>query len=247
MHIRSYFLALRGRIASGLRRAILGKPRNFAREYLRGAGEIELVVHVGAHLAQEADGYRALGARRIIWIEGDPETYARLVQRLETVKPIDASVDHVAICALVSETEAQPIAFHRFNNDGASSSVYPPTECLKRRWPSLDTMGKAVELRTRTLESILDQIGLEPSSKARSLLVLDVQGHEAAVLAGMGRYVRHFELCECEISKEPIYEGGALYADIKTIFDAMGYDLVSHCEATLPWHGDVIFRRRRTQ
>ena len=119
-----------------------------------------------------------------------------------------------------------------------------PTDRKKQHWPGLDTIGNAVELRTRTLESILDDVGIEPPANAKSLLVLDVQGHELAVLAGIGRYARTFDLCECEVSKEAIYAGGAQYPDVLAAFARMRYDLVSHDDGNVPWHGDVIFRRR---
>jgi hypothetical protein len=70
-----------------------------------------------------------------------------------------------------------------------------------------------------------------------------VQGHEVAVLAGIGRYARMFDLCECEVSKEAIYDGGALYPEIKARLEALSFRLASHSEADIPWHGNVIFSR----
>jgi FkbM family methyltransferase len=242
--IQIEILRMRRRLIKWARKMVFGKPRNLAKDYLASVDAIGLVVHVGAHLGQEADVYRQLGATRVVWIEGDPETYARLMQRLqEAPRDGDRPIDQVVICALVSDVEGRTVAFHRFNNDGASSSVHLPTDRKKQRWPGLDTIGDAVELRTRTLESILDDVGIEPPGNAKSLLVLDVQGHELSVLAGIGRYARAFDLCECEVSKEAIYAGGALYPDVLAAFARMGYDLVSHDDGNVPWHGDVIFRR----
>jgi hypothetical protein len=96
-------LHLRRRLLKTARNIIFGKTRNLAREYLTSAGTIGLVVHVGAHLGQEAEAYRGMGATRV-----------------------------------------------------------------------------------------------------------NVQGHELGVLAGIGGYACAFDLCECEVSKEEIYKGGAL-------------------------------------
>ena len=152
-------------------------------------------------------------------------------------------IDHVALCALVSDTNEQTLTFHRYNNDGASSSVHSPTPRQQKEWPGLSMTGNSIELLARSLESILDEVEVEVTSNGKSLLVLDVQGHEAAVLAGIGRYARTFDLCQCEISQEAIYDGGALYPELKIIFEGMGYVLKSHSEGNLPWHGDVIFER----
>ena len=58
-------LRLRRRLPETARNIIFGKTRNLAREYLTSAGTIGLVVHVGAHLGQEAEAYRGMGATRV--------------------------------------------------------------------------------------------------------------------------------------------------------------------------------------
>ena len=63
------------------------------------------------------------------------------------------------------------------------------------------------------------------------------------MLAGAGRYAERFDICECEVSKERIYEGGVLYPDIKAALAGKGYFLASHGEGDVPWHGNVIFCR----
>lgn len=223
---------------------LFGKQPNRSREYMLSAGPFDLVVHVGAHTGQEVELYRTLGAQRVIWIEADPDTYARLVKNLsEAERQATRPIRHKTVCALVSDANDLTKTFHRFNNEGASSSVYPPTKRLLNEWPGLGLVGNIVELRTRTLENILEAAQIDPRP-SKSLLIVDVQGHEAAVLAGIGRYACTFEICECEVSQEAIYEGGALYPDIKAIFERLGYQMVSHSEENLPWHGDIIFERR---
>jgi FkbM family methyltransferase len=243
MDIRSGLRVLRRRVRKTVHKLIHGRPRNLAGEYLHAAGPIDLVVHVGAHVGQEIDNYRTLGVRRVVWIEGDPETYQRLCDRIYADEQAKPRMLHYPVCALVSDADDNLIAFHRFNNKGASSSVYRPTPRLRSEWPGLDTTGEAIALRTRRLESILDELGLEWPSAGQGVLVVDVQGHEVAVLAGIGRYARMFDLCECEVSKEAIYDGGALYPEIKARLEALGFRLASHSEADIPWHGNVIFSR----
>ncbi len=244
MNLIVELLKLRRRLKKTTKKILFGKPPNLSRRYLESAAPFELIVHVGAHLGQEAELYRAFGARRVVWIEGDPDTYARLVANLaEAERKTDRPVSQQTVCALVSDADDQRRSFHRFNNEGASSSVYPPTERQRREWPGLGLSGDPIELPTRTLESILDELQIHPAPTPKSLLVIDVQGHELAVLAGIGRYAHTFQFCECEISQEAIYEGAALYPDIQAKFRRMGYKLVSHGDESLPWHGDVIFER----
>jgi FkbM family methyltransferase len=244
MDIQGGVRALRRRVRKKISKLIHGRPINRANEYLRAAsGTIDLVVHVGAHVGQELETYRQWGIRRVVWIEGDPETYQGLCSRIRADEQAKPRILHYPVCALVSDVDDNPIAFHRFNNKGASSSVYRPTSRLRSEWPGLDTCGDAITLRTRRLESILDELGLEWPSTGKSVLVVDVQGHEAAVLAGLGRYARMFDLCECEVSKEAIYDGGALFPEIKAVLEGLGFRLASHSENDIPWHGNVIFCR----
>jgi FkbM family methyltransferase len=247
MDLQATLLSARRRLLKNVRRYIYGRPPDRVRQYLQAARPIDLVVHVGAHLGQERSTYRALGVRRVVWIEGDPDTFRRLCENLRADE-IDGAppVEHHPICALMSDTDDKTVAFHRFSNDGASSSIYKPTARLRQEWPGLDVTGEPLELVTRRLETILDELDIAWPPSAMALLVVDVQGHEAGVLAGVGRYAEKFDLCQCEISKEAVYEGGALYADLKGVLARMGYALASHAEAELPWHGDVVFRRRGT-
>ena len=97
---------MKKRLIKKARKILFGKPRNFTREYLASVGEVELVVHVGAHLGQRSE--RIAHSERDGWIEGDPETHARLVERLEAAeREAHRPIDHVALCPLVSDTNEQ--------------------------------------------------------------------------------------------------------------------------------------------
>jgi len=41
---------------------------------------VDLIVHVGAHFAEDAAFYEACGAQTVLWIEADPDTYAKLTK-----------------------------------------------------------------------------------------------------------------------------------------------------------------------
>ena len=202
---------------------------------------VDLIVHVGAHWAEDADRYEGYGARTVLWIEADPDTYARLTQVLAARAPGGAR--HLAECALVSATEGQTLSFHRFNGDGSSSSVYGSTDTYRARFPDSRETGEVIEMRTQSLPQILARHGIDPAAVRRPMLVVDVQGHELSVLQGIGQGLAAFELVKCEVSRVPMYAGGALFPDIDAHFQAHGFRLVSHARARVPRHGDVLYRR----
>lgn len=201
---------------------------------------VDLVVHVGAHWAEDAALYEGYGAKSVLWIEADPDTYAKLTQVLAAHQ---GPARHLAENALVSASDGEALSFHRFKGDGASSSIHRATQTLKDRFPDAGETGEVLELTTRSLPEILARHAIEPGAAARPMLVLDVQGHEYEVLKGLGAGLRAFELCKCEVSRVPIYEGGARFDEIDAHFRAQGYRLVSHRYAQVPRHGDVLYQR----
>lgn len=202
---------------------------------------VDLVVHVGAHWAEDAGVYEKYGAKTVLWIEADPDTFAelqdRLAQRPDTTR-------HIAECALVSETAGETLTFFRFKGDGSSSSVHHSTDTYRDRFPGHGESGEEITLRTTTLPEILSRHAIDLGAAQRAMLVVDVQGHELSVLQGLGEGLKPFELCKCEISRVPMYDGGAMYSDIEAHFSKMGYHLASHRRWRLPRHGDVLFLRR---
>lgn len=69
---------------------------------------IDLIVHVGAHWAEDAAFYEASGAKTVLWIEADPDTY-------KTLKTVVAgrggATRHLTENALVSARAGQDAAF----------------------------------------------------------------------------------------------------------------------------------------
>ena len=74
--------------------------------------------------------------------------------------------------------------------------------------------GEVLTIQSRTLPDILSGHGVDVSDFDRPMLVLDVQGHEMSVLQGLGDALRKFDLCKCEVSRVPMYEGGAEFGQI---------------------------------
>ena len=74
------------------------------------------VLHIGAHFGQEAKLYSD-NALKVMWIEGDPQTYRVLQENLA------AHPGQSARLILLGEIDKE-VDFYITNNDGQSSSVY---------------------------------------------------------------------------------------------------------------------------
>ncbi|QBF31318.1 FkbM family methyltransferase [Thalassococcus sp. S3] len=201
---------------------------------------VDLIVHVGAHWAEDAAHYEACGAKTVLWIEADPGTFRRL---REVLAERTGATRHIAECALVSSREDRQVSFNRFNGDGASSSVYRSAPTRANRFPGSHETGEVLALKTRTLDAVMASHGVDASAAGTAMLVIDVQGHELEVLRGLDVGLTQFDLCKCEVSRIPMYQNAPLFPDIDAHFRSFGFRLASHRYALVPSHGDVLYQR----
>ncbi|GEM_PF-1241457 len=201
---------------------------------------IDLIVHVGAHFAEDAAYYENLGARTVLWIEADPDTFAQLQKILKDRN--GGATRHLCDCALVSARQGETLGFNRFIGDGSSSSVYLASDAMKARFAQVRETGEVLEMQTKTLPDILRAHGVSVAEFSRAMLVVDVQGHEMSVLSGLGDLLRSFAFCKCEVSRFETYQGGARFEDLDAHFRAAGFRLVSHAYFRVPRHGDVLYQ-----
>jgi len=67
-----------------------------------------------------------------------------------------------------------------------------------------------------------------------------VQGAEVRALQGVGDYIESVSFLEVEVSKEAIYEGGALFEELDRQLALLGFESTD----PVPWHGDIVYRRK---
>lgn len=175
---------------------------------------IDGVVHVGAHIGDEVDDYRHCGITRQVWIEPQPEVFARLQARIAG-NP-DARAFNVACGASAGEAE-----MHLLNgNDGRSNSLLVPKLHLER-FPDFRPAG-TIRVPVVPLDDLLAREGLDP--RAYPLMVLDVQGFEMHVLRGAGAYLASgCKAVVSEVAAAELYAGGCLVQDLDSFFGARGF------------------------
>jgi FkbM family methyltransferase len=182
-----------------------------------------VIVHVGAHLAEELAAYEALSPEIIVWIEADPEIYRRLVDAVGCRG--SPAVRHICVNALIADTAGRDHKFYHFSNDGQSSSVFRSAENLRLTWPDVFETGRQLTLKSETLCDALTRIGIAPEQL--DILVLDIQGAELMALEGTGEYLRHVKFLEVEVSTIPIYQGAPLFRDLDPWITGHGFRRLS--------------------
>ena len=208
---------------------------------MRKNAPIDLIIHLGAHYAEDINLYESFGAKTVLWVEGDPDTFKILQEKLAAHKSTQTS--HLAVCALVSSEDDKSMSFYRFNEGGDSSSVHRSTETFRKRFGNVRETGEVLKLKSATLTSILKSQNLEVSTAQNPMLVIDVQGHEMDVLKGAGNLIEGFRFCKCEVSRIETYESGSRFKDVDAYFRKNGFHLVSHRYFRVPKHGDVLYQK----
>lgn len=179
--------------------------------------------------------YLSLKPERIVWVEADPEVAARLG---EIVRRTDSPVRQVVVQALIAETDGAEIDFHRFTNDGGSSSVFHSTELLREKFEGVRETGETLRLTTSRLATVLERHAVDPGDM--DVIVLDIQGSELAAMRSAPDYIAAASFVETEVSAEAIYEGAPLAGEVQAYLEAVGFERMT--EPT--WHGNVVFKRR---
>lgn len=116
-----------------------------------------------------------------------------------------------------------------------SSSLLQPEDHLEVA-PEI-VFNKDIEVQAITLDSWHQSIG----SPDVDLLWLDLQGAELLVLAKGEHLLRQTSVCHIEVSRRPLYKGGATFKEVKNFFQQRGFKMVS---SRIPVRsGNAIFAR----
>lgn len=156
--------------------------------------DISGILHVGAHLGEEAELYDAIGVKNVYWVEGNPHVLGKLSKKLR-------SYDHTVIDALVYDSDGVPLEFNITNYDGMSSSIlkFGTHESFSPEIHFVDTVKKD----SRSIDSLVAEYGIEDVN----LLNLDIQGAEKYALAGATEFLKGVDYIFTEINKKEVYIG----------------------------------------
>ncbi|PWC34477.1 hypothetical protein TSO352_18710 [Azospirillum sp. TSO35-2] len=191
------------------------------------------IIHIGAHEGEEYAQYVEAGCRRVLFIEADPNTFARLAPKFA------GNPDVTCINRAVSDRGGR-LPFSRMTGS-QSSSLLPPKEHLDI-YPGI-TLAETIEVDAAPLPLILEEFGIDAGGY--NILAIDTQGAERMILAGCGALLAGFDAVAVEVNYAELYQGCGRIADIDDLLFPHSYDRV---EEISPFHhswGDAFYVRRR--
>ena len=175
---------------------------------------IDAVLDVGANTGQFARLLRQSGFTGRIH---SVEPLQRAYDRLEAAARGDAqwTVQRAAVGA-----EAGTLTMNVSGNS-VSSSVLPMLDRHEAAAPSARYVAQE-EVPAVTVDDMVTDNDLAPE---RTLLKIDVQGYEKAVLDGAAKTLAHFRGVRTEMSLVPLYDGQALMPEIVGHLGGLGFEL----------------------
>jgi FkbM family methyltransferase len=191
------------------------RPPEARRSRLLAERHVDLVLDVGANAGQYGQSLRESGYRaRIVSFEPLSAAYEALEAR--------AGYDPLWECQRLGLGNVDGSAEMNVAGNSASSSLLPMRERHVQALPRSAYVG------TETVPlSRLDSLSLNLAATANTMLKLDVQGYEQAVLEGAQQSLRHVGIVETELSLVELYEGQPLLREMVNCLYGLGYDLTS--------------------
>jgi FkbM family methyltransferase len=186
-------------------------------------------VHVGANRGDEIAQYDALAARRVVFVEANPQLAEGL--RARFAGRADVTIGEFAAAAENGETD-----FHLTSFDQSSSLLK-----LKRHaeiYPEIVAAG-TIPVAKRRLDDALAEMGF--STTPFDLLALDIQGAELMALRGAPALLDRVCAVNCELAFEELYEGCALAPEIDAHLAGFGFARVVTSTPYHPSWGDGFY------
>lgn len=187
------------------------------------------VLHVGAHMAEEASIYDRAGIHNVWWVEANPF----LIEPLERVTE---RYGHHVIHAAVSEKDDEQVTL-KVTNNGQSSSLLNLHRHLQVSPDVWQT--QEVALTTQTIDSVVGENAIHNCN----FLNMDIQGAELLALKGATNYLKSVEWVYTEINTWELYRGCARVWELDEYLAPQFVRTETKLAGDVGW-GDALYIRR---
>ena len=165
------------------------------------------VIHVGAHLAEEAIHYESENWVPITWIEAQPALAIDLRDRLK-------APSHNVIEAAVWNENDLKLDLHLASNSQSSSLLEFGTHLTD--YPEITFTGK-IQVQTKRLDSLISLIDMP------NFINLDIQGVEMQAIEGLGALIQKIDYIFVEVNRKDVYLGCTKVWDLDRFLASEGF------------------------
>jgi hypothetical protein len=189
------------------------------------------VVHVGAHLAEEAADYVKYFWNPVIWVEAQPSLVAELRNKL------DPKTNSIIEAAVWNQSGIE-LELHVASNSQSTSLLDFGSH--QTSYPDI-TFTKSIKVKTQRLEDLLkDHI-------CPNFINLDLQGVELQALEGLGQLIEKFDYIFVEVNRAEVYKNCTLVDDLDLFLEKHGFSRVTTRWIIGRGWGDALYIRESTQ
>jgi len=186
------------------------------------------VLHVGAHLAEEAFDYEKYNWTPVIWVEAQPNLVQELNLRLDLKKHkvIEAAIwdeDNVGLKLHIASS-SQSTSLLQF---GSHLDLYPDITFISE-----------IDVSTKRLDSVIKP------HEMPNFINLDIQGVELAAIRSLGNLLLSVDYIYTEVSKKEVYKGGTLVGDLDSYLIINGFKRVATRWYFKEGWGDALYIRK---
>ena len=186
------------------------------------------VLHVGAHLAEEAVEYTRHNWGKVIWIEAQADLADLLRNKLDPQH-------NEVINATVWGTSGITFEFNVSSSTQSSSLLNFGTH--KKDYPDI-VFTKSYSVVTSTLDDILD------SESDFNFINLDIQGAELEALKGLGVHINKAKWIYSEVNRKEVYEGCAKIKDLDDYLEKFSFERIATRWAYGAGWGDALWIKK---
>jgi|TARA_R110002060_G_scaffold38317_8_gene49520 FkbM family methyltransferase len=190
------------------------------------------VLHLGAHLAEELEGYQSCGIDRVIWVEANTNLAIPLINR--TVNDLGSTI---VLGAAFNEDDK--LLELNVANNGESSSLLNFDEHSKEH-PHVEYIGK-VQTWAFKIDTMMDKKGFDRA--LFNFANIDIQGAELIALKGMNEQLKYLDYVYLEVNEKHLYEDCALIPELDEFLSAYGFKR-EITEMTIHGWGDALYVRK---
>ena len=188
------------------------------------------VLHVGAHLCEEAVMYEKFKWLPCYWVEANQSLLVAAKSKMD-----DLSKNHFFYEGVVWEKSGEKIKFNITNNF-QSSSVF---EMGTHKNLYSDVFVNLVEERiTTTLDELI------PAESYFDFINLDIQGAELNAIKGLGSRLANINWIYTEVNKNKVYKNICLVKDIDNYLRPYGFKRIATYWLPGAGWGDALYVKK---
>ena len=196
------------------------------------------IIHVGAHKAEELNDYLDIGVTNIIWIEVFEHLIPFIEDRIKNNWWDSVETNQKVFRYLVSDVYDKIENFYVSSNL-ESSSVLKPKKHLEKH-PHIQ-FKEPIQMKAKTLDTIMIKEKVDVDNY--NFINMDVQGAELKVLKGAINILHKIDYIYSEVNVSELYEGCVLIEEMDNFLKSFGFERVETDINEYDW-GDALFIKR---